>query len=279
MSLILDALRKSEAEREIGQVPGLRAQTLRLDDPPPEPPARPGGVPWAWAVAGGAGALLVLAAGWMLGQATGAGEVPAAPAAAAQAPEAVLPAPTPMPPATVSAAPPAPADGPSTASSALPSTTSRPATATAGSSSSSSAPAPASAKPAAPPPAAPAIERRADAVASPRPEPVRPPPKASPPPPPRPAEPVARTDRPASPAPAAAALPTLDQLPDDVRRNLPALVVNGSSYSADPASRMLIVDGQVVHEGGAAGPGVIVESIAPRSAVLRVGERRFRLAY
>ncbi|MCU0774808.1 MAG: general secretion pathway protein GspB [Ideonella sp.] len=74
-------------------------------------------------------------------------------------------------------------------------------------------------------------------------------------------------------------MPTPDQLPEALRRELPNLEVTGSAYSADPASRMLILNGQVVHEGDALGGGVVLETIQPRSAVLRTGEQRFRIAF
>ncbi|MCU0775467.1 MAG: hypothetical protein MUC74_13500, partial [Ideonella sp.] len=107
MSLILDALRKSEAERELGRVPGLRAQTLRLDDPESVPVPRAGMPPWAWAAVGAAVAVLVLATAWVAGRAAApspparvdAGPVTDAPAAApaetVAAVAAVAPAPAP----------------------------------------------------------------------------------------------------------------------------------------------------------------------------------------
>jgi general secretion pathway protein B len=55
--------------------------------------------------------------------------------------------------------------------------------------------------------------------------------------------------------------------------------ITGSAYSADPASRMLIVNGQVVHEGAALGAGVVLETIQPRSAVLRSGDLRYRIVF
>lgn len=70
--------------------------------------------------------------------------------------------------------------------------------------------------------------------------------------------------------PAAAAPPTqLAALPPELRRELPPLEIGGSVWSENPASRFVIVNGQLVHEGQAAAPGVVVERIAQRSAVLR----------
>jgi general secretion pathway protein B len=60
MSLILEALRKSEAERRRGQAPGLHAEL------PPPHPTRPAVLPaWAWWLP--ACALLLVAAWWLRG--------------------------------------------------------------------------------------------------------------------------------------------------------------------------------------------------------------------
>ena len=73
-------------------------------------------------------------------------------------------------------------------------------------------------------------------------------------------------------------LRVLDQLPEQ-RAQLPQLNVNGASYSANPAHRMLIVNGQVVREGQEVRPGLRLEVIGPRSAILNEGGRRFNLNY
>lgn len=59
MSLILEALRKSEAERRRGQVPGLHAEL-----PPASRPARPRGARWPW-VAAMVG-LVIVTTTWLL---------------------------------------------------------------------------------------------------------------------------------------------------------------------------------------------------------------------
>ncbi|GAB2609876.1 general secretion pathway protein GspB [Novilysobacter erysipheiresistens] len=59
MSLILEALRKSEAERRRGQVPGLHAEL-----PPASRPARPRRAHWPWLAA--TAVIAVVAATWLL---------------------------------------------------------------------------------------------------------------------------------------------------------------------------------------------------------------------
>ena len=52
------------------------------------------------------------------------------------------------------------------------------------------------------------------------------------------------------------------------------MTVGGSVYSADPPSRFVIINGQVVREGEGAAAGVTVERIGPKAAVLRWREMR-----
>ena len=55
----------------------------------------------------------------------------------------------------------------------------------------------------------------------------------------------------------------------DLRRELPALTVSGAIWSDNAASRFVIVNGQVLREGEAAAPGVLLERIGPKAVFLR----------
>lgn len=68
-------------------------------------------------------------------------------------------------------------------------------------------------------------------------------------------------------------------LSPEQRAQLPQLNVNGASYSANPAHRMLIVNGAVVHEGQEVAPDLVLERIGLHQAVLRQGGLRFSIAY
>ncbi|MDP3085731.1 MAG: general secretion pathway protein GspB, partial [Rubrivivax sp.] len=86
----------------------------------------------------------------------------------------------------------------------------------------------------------------------------------------------------AAPPPAASAEPrivALADLPETLRRQLPALTVAGSVYSARAADRFVIINGQLLNEGGSPAPGLVIEQIRPRSAVLRWRETRFELPF
>lgn len=110
------------------------------------------------------------------------------------------------------------------------------------------------------------------------------------PPPPAALPPTARADavgpRPAAPAASAALLaaastqaPALAELSPALRAELPSLQVGGAMHSPTPAHRMLILNGQVYREGDQIAPGLRLEQIQLRSAVLSYKGQRLRLDY
>lgn len=120
--------------------------------------------------------------------------------------------------------------------------------------------------------------------------PPAPPPAVVPPPVPTPAPAIKAASAPArvasaptavekAAAPATEKLPTLAELPPDVQRELPKLVVTGGVYSENPAQRMLVINGQVFNEGGEPAAGVLLEQIRPRAAVLKFRNTRYTVAY
>jgi general secretion pathway protein B len=68
-------------------------------------------------------------------------------------------------------------------------------------------------------------------------------------------------------------------LPEDVKRSLPPLAIGGAVYSDNPGSRLLMIGGQLLKEGDTAGPGVTLEQIRPRSAVLRWKDVRYEVRF
>ena len=71
----------------------------------------------------------------------------------------------------------------------------------------------------------------------------------------------------------------MSALPDALRRELPPMVVSGSMYAPEASGRMLVLDGQVMREGQALRPGLVVERIGPSSATLSYKGQRFALPY
>jgi general secretion pathway protein B len=55
--------------------------------------------------------------------------------------------------------------------------------------------------------------------------------------------------------------------------------VSGSTYSKNPALRMLIVNGKVLQEGQEISPGFKLETIGQRSAVLNHNGLRYSIGY
>jgi len=71
----------------------------------------------------------------------------------------------------------------------------------------------------------------------------------------------------------------MSELPADVISSLPALVVSGASYSDQPASRMVIINGALYHEGDRLTSELTLQRIALRSAVLSFRGYRFSINY
>ena len=221
MSYILDALKRADAERERGHVPGLHAQPITLTTDDGSGPRRP--PRWGLIAAGLVAAAIAVAIAWRMGADAHAPlPTPLSAATPEVVPAAVAPEPVPPPPAPTVTLP---------AQAAV-----------------AAAPAPALATAPAP------VVRRAT---------VMPPPRAAP----------ASAEPPTSP------IVALAELPADVRKQIPSLVVGGSIYSDDAKNRFLILNGDVVHEGGRVAPGLVLERIGPKSAVLRFEDRRFRINY
>ena len=72
---------------------------------------------------------------------------------------------------------------------------------------------------------------------------------------------------------------SLSNLSADVRMALPKLVISGSTYSDNPAHRMLIINGQVFHEGDKTAPDLELERIKPKTAIFNFKGQRYSMAY
>lgn len=100
-----------------------------------------------------------------------------------------------------------------------------------------------------------------------------------------PPAPAAVAPKVATPPPAQAAPPVADrtysvaELPAEVRQALPKFSVSGGVYSGNAAQRMLVVDGQVFDEGSEIAPGVVLEQVRPKVALLRFRGQRIAQPY
>ncbi len=68
-------------------------------------------------------------------------------------------------------------------------------------------------------------------------------------------------------------------LPDALRHELPTLAFGGASYSKDAASRMVIFNGRVFHEGDTLAPQLVLEQIKLKAAVFTYKGYRYELAF
>ncbi|QHE85860.1 general secretion pathway protein GspB [Hydrogenophaga sp. BPS33] len=245
MSYILDALQRADAERERGAVPGLHSQVVPPVQRKTTRAARHRPTLLALAILG---LLMVAVALWWWNRTHDAPVAPPAPVAAPSpppSPEPVLaeatptPAPAPAPPSAAAAAPVRPILNPP-----RPEPPKARAPRAAATSPSVTAAAPKTA------PAAPAVA-------------------------PTPAPPAAS----AASAASAATVRSFAELTPEARAQLPQVNVSGSTYSKNPALRMLIVNGKVMQEGQDISPGFKLESIGQRSAVLNHQGLRYSIGY
>jgi general secretion pathway protein B len=74
-------------------------------------------------------------------------------------------------------------------------------------------------------------------------------------------------------------VPMLNELPEDIRGQIPPLVVNGTVYSDNPAQRLLLLNGQVLSQGSLAATDVTLERIGAKHSEFNFRGTRFRLAH
>lgn len=71
----------------------------------------------------------------------------------------------------------------------------------------------------------------------------------------------------------------LGELPEEIRRDLPALTISGAIHSENVANRFLIINGQIFHENETPMPGVVLQKIKLKSAVLSFKGYRYSITY
>jgi len=74
-------------------------------------------------------------------------------------------------------------------------------------------------------------------------------------------------------------LPSLRELPEPVQHAVPALVFGGYMYSNNPADRLLLIDKALRHEGEEVAPGLVLEKLLPKAAVMNYKGYRYRVPY
>jgi general secretion pathway protein B len=105
-------------------------------------------------------------------------------------------------------------------------------------------------------------------------------PPSSPPPKPAAAHvPLPAPVKASVPAPEEENLPSLRQLPEAIQRAVPPLTFGGYMYSTNPADRLLLIDKTLRHEGEEVAPGLVLEKLLPKAAVMNYKGNRYRVPY
>jgi general secretion pathway protein B len=268
MSYILDALKRADAERGRGQVPGLNAQPLGASPEPSGPRHSRSTGPWLALVA--VGVLAVAAAGFWFWRAP-------APVAAPPAPVIAVAPPVPVtaPPCGQRAA----GSGPRGLAGGAPRARAAARGCTAPNGLGGRAPAGGPHGLRHPPWRCLPRKRRPQPH---RPRPPHPPRPRSRPPAAAPQARGAASKARGAASAAADALPVapmLAEVPESARRGLPTLNVTGAVYSENPAQRLLLVNGLVLPQGATAAPEVVIEEIRARSATFNFRGTRFRVGF
>jgi general secretion pathway protein B len=248
MSYILEALKKAQAERQLGSAP-----TIHAPQPAVVPDAARAGKSRALLLGLGGGALVVAAGALFLWRSGHGGVRPAA------APVAMAPSPAAAPVRTPALAPAGTLD--TLPVSAPPAPPAPVRTATRPAEDAPRAAAAVTAKTEAPPkpdaPAPQAAVAQAPAQPQPQPQPQSQPPVTAP----------------------EDSLPFLQQLPAAQQQQVPRVAFGGYMYSSNPADRLLLVDKTLRHEGEEVAPGLVLEKLLPKAAVMNFRGVRYRVAY
>lgn len=69
---------------------------------------------------------------------------------------------------------------------------------------------------------------------------------------------------------------TMAELPNSVRQELPALRISVHAYSDNPAARLVGIDNRILREGDSVVPGLTLEQITPDGMIFSYREYRFR---
>jgi general secretion pathway protein B len=236
MSYILEALKKAQAERQLGSTPSVHAPTLVRPAPAAAPASRK-----PLLIGLGAGAVLATLAGALAWR-----QLDRAPPAPPVTAAAAVPPAAPLAVAAVPVTPPAPAAAPVKES---PAPVRHPVQAKA--------------------------THRADAAEA----------RAATAAPAAAASPTAQPDSEAQAAPPVVAesapdnVRSLQELPESIRREVPKVAIGGYIYSKNPADRLLLVDKMLRREGEQLAPGLVLEKLLPKAAVMNYKGYRYRVAY
>ncbi|HSY26242.1 MAG TPA: general secretion pathway protein GspB [Burkholderiaceae bacterium] len=83
----------------------------------------------------------------------------------------------------------------------------------------------------------------------------------------------------ASPQPDENQVGTIRDLPQNIRLEIPAFVVNGYIYAKNPADRSVLINQRLLHEGDQIAPELMLEKMIPKGAILNYKGYRYRVTF
>jgi general secretion pathway protein B len=83
----------------------------------------------------------------------------------------------------------------------------------------------------------------------------------------------------ATPAATEPRIPNLRELPQNIQAEIPPLAVTGYIYSKKEADRSVLINNKLMREGDQAAPGVVLEKMTPKEAIMNYKGYRYRLSY
>jgi general secretion pathway protein B len=97
-----------------------------------------------------------------------------------------------------------------------------------------------------------------------------------------PSKPVSAAEQeplPASDPSPEARIATLRELPENIQREIPTLTIGGYIYSGNQSERSVLINKRLLHEGEEVAPGLVLEKMLPKEAVLSYKGHRYRISY
>jgi len=91
------------------------------------------------------------------------------------------------------------------------------------------------------------------------------------------APPVAAPPQAPAPAPSEEQVQSLRELPEPIQRAIPQITLGGYMYSKNPADRLLLIDKVLRREGEEVAPGLILDKLQPKQAIFSFRGYRYRV--
>jgi len=73
-------------------------------------------------------------------------------------------------------------------------------------------------------------------------------------------------------------IPAISQLPANLQASIPAINIAGHIYADAPGGRMVMINGRIAHEGDAVASGLVLDAITPDGVILKFKETRFHMS-